>query len=802
MWGLVWVRKPGLKALTYILPDAWGPYQRGLRVLVPLGKHNFPHMGLIMGLYETPPPFPNPKTILQKLDTEPLYDEAALQFFEWLASYYMALPGDVACTILPGRVGGIADWKVSWVAELDAPALAPKKLYLKLRHQATFSVRRVAAQLGLRPSQVFRAVRQWFKAGQVRIEAIVRQSARLPPSFVEIDPAYQNPTAFKAAWESLPEAQQALAMRILQATLRQEPLAYAHLRRTQGKALRPLLQAGLVRCIPASRYYEKLYARPLQAYTLTPAQQAALTEIRQALANQPTRPVLLYGVTASGKTFIFMELMRSYLQAGKQVLYLLPEIALTKQTLDRLRATFGEALALYHSGLSEAERFRLWKAVREDAVDVIVGTRSALFLPFHRLGLILVDEEHDPSYGQEGRAPLYQARDAAIYYARLRKIPIILGSATPALESYFNAQQGKYAWVTLTEKALPTLPPELYIVDMRTELRAHLSTGVFSSTLVELLEEMLRQGRQAILFRNRRGYASLLLCAVCGHLWECPNCAVSLTYHKSHEVLICHYCGHRTVVPAHCPVCGSQKANLLGVGTQRIEEQLKQFFPQVRVLRMDRDTTRGSGYSAIIAAFERGEADILIGTQMVTKGLDFERVGLVGVLYADALLARQDFRAEERAYQLLVQLMGRAGRRGSQSYIVIQTFRPQHPLFQQLTLPFPVYAEAALEKRRTYGYPPYRRLIQVYLHHTHTATLETQAQQWGDLLRRAQLGEVLGPVYAEPTRIRRYYRMQLLWKLPPAYDIRGVRQYLERLGEAHYRRWGRTAARLTFRVDP
>lgn len=798
MWGEVWVRRRGLSALVYKLPSDLPPV--GGRVLVPLGRHNTPYIGLLMRVLDTPPAYPEIKPILQALDAEPLYDAEALRFFRWMAEYYMATPGDLAHVVLPGRIGGIADWIVSWKA--GATAASPKKVFQQLRGQDRFSLRKAARLLNIAPKRLLSIVRRWGRQDLVTIEAVVRQTVRRPPSFIEVVPSLRTPEAFQAAWEKLPPELQPLLLELLQRTLRGEPLSYAHLLRREGKKLKALLKKGHLRRVPVRTYYEQLYARPLQPYTLTPAQQAAFTQVQRHWTENPTQPILLHGVTASGKTFVYLELMRRFLQEGKQVLYLLPEIALTKQTLDRLRATFGEAMELYHSGLSEAERIRTWRAVREDAVDVVVGTRSALFLPFHRLGLIIVDEEHDPSFGQEGRAPLYQARDAAVYYAHLRKIPIVLGSATPSLETYRNALQGKYAYVSLPEKALPAQPPQLHLVDMRIEFQEKLSTGVFSSVLYELLQQTLARGEQAILFRNRRGYAPMLLCQTCGHRWECPDCAITLTYHKKNQALVCHYCGKKEKVPARCPVCGGDKLSFSGIGTERIEEQLQQFLPGARVLRLDRDTTGAHSHEAIIAAFERGKADVLVGTQMVTKGLDFERVTLVGVLYADSLLGRADFRAEERAYQLLVQLMGRAGRRGAQSHLVIQTFKPDTSVFHELTLPYAHFAQRLLPLRQRYGYPPFTRLIEINLFHKDPFHIEGQAEAWATSLKKIRIGEVLGPVYADIPRVRGRYHMKLLLKLPSPYPYAQVRKALSQLAQQEEARWGHWAARVVFRIDP
>ncbi|MCS7188198.1 MAG: primosomal protein N' [Bacteroidia bacterium] len=800
MWGEVWVRRRGSNALTYALPPAGGPYMPGMRLLVPLGAHNTPTVGLLMRIIEEPPSLGSVKEILQRLDESPLHDELGLRFFQWIANYYLATPGDIAYAALPGRIGAISDWRIFWQREV--PSLKPKQLWASLRGKSSFSLRQLASQLNKSPTQLLSIFRRWAKIGAVRLEAVVKQQVRHPPSFVEVVPELRRPEAFQCAWESLPQEVQPLFMEILRRSLQGILPSYAHLLRKEGKKLKILLQHKFVRRVPAQTYYQLLYAKPLQAYSLTSAQQRALEACQQALQENPTRPILLHGITASGKTFLYMELMRTQLQMGKQVLYLLPEIALTKQTLDRLRATFGEAMELYHSGLTEGERFRIWQAVRKQAVDVIVGTRSALFLPFSRLGLIVVDEEHDASYGQEKRPPLYQARDAAVYYAHLLQIPIILGSATPSLESYKNAQQGKYAYVKLMERAIPASSPQLHIVDMRVELQEKLSTGVFSSTLRELLLETLDKGQQAILFRNRRGYAPVLLCQICGYRWECPHCAITLTYHKRAQSLLCHYCAYKEKVPARCPVCGGEKISFIGIGTERIEEQLRQFFPQARVLRLDRDSIEGHKHEALIAAFERHEADILVGTQMVTKGLDFERVTLVGVLYADSLLGRVDFRAEERAYQLLVQLMGRAGRRGTPSHVVIQAFKPETQIFQVLEQEYEAFAHNMLKKREKYNYPPFSRIIEVNLYHPLITQLEKQAQQWAAKLKQMKWGEVLGPVYGDIPKVQNRYHMQLLLKLPSRHPYQAIRDGLLQLRKELERAWGSQSSRIIFRVDP
>ncbi len=800
-WGWVWVRHRRLKPLAYAWPSEM-PLVVGGRVLVPLGRDNRLVMGLVGEAGNGQPPFPGLKFIAEVLDETPIYTEKTLSFFQWLAFYYLTSMGDVVYLALPGRSGKIADWEIEWLPGGGLPQTS-KRTYERLRSLGVQRLRKAARLLEQRPKTLYQTLRRWEREKLIRLRPIPWRPRPIQHAFVTLAPEYTSEAAFQKLWETLPEKAHPHLMRLLQTTLTQKPLSYSAFLRQARRIAKHLLNKGIAIKVPVRSYYEMLYARPQVPYTLTSAQEEALQKILLHLQGPNPKPVLLHGVTASGKTFVYMEVIRRYLQKGVQVLYLLPEIALTKQTLDRLRGTFGEGMAVYHSSLSEAERFRVWRDVAEGTVDVVVGTRSALFLPFQRLGLIIVDEEHEPSYGQEGRPPRYQGRDSAIYYAHLLQIPILLGSATPAIETYYNAQQGRYHLVSLLQKAFPTLPPQVQVVDMRLELKEQLSQGVFSSVLLAALEGVLLRGQQAILFRNRRGYAPIVWCPTCGYHWECPHCDITLTFHKRSQKLLCHYCGYQEAAPIQCKICGSESVRFAGVGTERIEEQLQTFLPKVRVLRLDKDTAGSHRHEAIIAAFERGEGDILLGTQMVTKGLDFERVTLVGVLYADSLLARPDFRAEERAYQLLVQLIGRAGRRGQTGQVIIQTFQPQYPLFSELSKPYEGFYERILEERRIHHYPPFVRLIEITLQHSDPRQLEPQAhafRQWLGQIREAT--EILGPVYAPIARLARSYRMQIRLKLPPRYPLSPIRQQLWNLVHHHQEVWGIQAARISFQVDP
>jgi primosomal protein N' (replication factor Y) len=500
--------------------------------------------------------------------------------------------------------------------------------------------------------------------------------------------------------------------------------------------------------------------------SLSQQQERALAELAEAQKEGGPDVCLLYGVTGSGKTRVYIELIREVLRQGGQVLYLLPEIALTTQLVNRLQKVFGNDVAVYHSRVNNQERVEVWKSAMAGK-PLILAARSGLFLPFQNLRLVIVDEEHDPSFKQYDPAPRYHARDTAVFLAKLYGAKTLLGTATPSLETWHNATTGKYAMVKMPERFGGLKLPDIQTIDLREQHRNRQMQSIFSKPLLEQLQLALDNGEQAILFQNRRGYAPILECQVCGWNAECRYCDVTLTYHKHTDRLRCHYCGYVQEPAKTCPACGSGKITLKGYGTEKIEDELKIFLPNARIARMDLDTAgTKSNLTALLNDFEERRLDILVGTQMVTKGLDFDNVALVGVLGADALTKYPDFRSGERAFQLLTQVAGRAGRKNKQGRVLVQAFDPQHPVVQDvLRANFEGFAQRELKERFEFKYPPFQRLIHLELRHKKPKTVDEAATFFAKTLR-AKLGDrVLGPVIPNIARVRNYFCQDILLKL-------------------------------------
>jgi primosomal protein N' (replication factor Y) len=497
---------------------------------------------------------------------------------------------------------------------------------------------------------------------------------------------------------------------------------------------------------------------------LSEAQSVALQQLQEQLTQKPV--CLLHGVTGSGKTQLFIRLMEQYFTAGKQVLYLLPEIALTAQMIRRLQAHFGGHIAIYHSKFSDNERVELWHKVRKGTVRIVLGARSALFLPFHDLGLIVVDEEHDPSFKQQEPAPRYHARDAAIYYGQLTGARVVLGSATPSLESYFHATRGKFGLVALLERFGGIQLPEIEFVNTR--FLPSRGKVMISPRLREAMEKAIAAKKQVILFQNRRGYTPYLTCGTCGYIPQCQQCDVTLTFHKQSNKLQCHYCGTSYPKLVACPACGTVNWKDGNFGTEKIEEYLTKELADMRVARMDMDTIRGKhAHDQLIRQFEQGKVDVLVGTQMVVKGLDFEQVSLVGILDADSMLHFADFRVHERAFQLMEQVSGRAGRKSEQGKVLIQTAYPQHPVLQWVKQhDYVAFFEQEIGSRQQYHYPPFTRIIHIMVRHKDRMLTEQAADVLADLLRKDLGDRVMGPSVPVISRVRNQYRMELQIKLP------------------------------------
>ena len=687
---------------TYNIPSEIQYPQIGMRVLVPLGKKSI--IGIIYRKHEGElPANVKVRDVLQIVDETPIVTAEQIKLWEWLSSYYMCTLGEVMAAALPSE---IIDDNYS-AATTQYIQLAPAYLAKEAQEQLFGELKRAKKQ-----------------------EQLVRDFLRLALN-------YQ------------------VERRLL---LEQTGVS--------GAILRTLIDKGIFleeeRPISRLRQYT---GETQQPHSLDSQQSRAIAEIRESWKEKNV--TLLHGVTSSGKTEVYIHLIDEVLQLGKQVLYLVPEIALTTQLTDRLQAVFGDKLVVYHSKFSNAERVEIYHEVKGDEAmrreaRVILGARSAIFLPFSELGLIIVDEEHEPSYKQQDPAPRYHARSAAIMMAGWYGAKVLLGTATPSIESYHNALSGKYGLVEMTERFQGLQLPQITMIDLQRQYHRKEMYGHFADPLVYRIREELAKGKQVILFQNRRGYAPFLQCPSCGEVPKCPNCDVSMTYHKANRTLVCHCCGHSTSAPNHCPKCKTEYRTQ-GFGTERLEEEIQGLFPEARVLRMDLDSTRKKdAYQTIIDRFAKHEVDILIGTQMVTKGLHFNDVSLVAVLQADSLLNTPDFRSYEHAFQMLEQVSGRAGRTGSQGEVMIQTFDPKNSLYQHLIQHDyqGLYAEQIAE-RKAFGFPPYYRMIMLTLKHRDMQRLTAASDMLQQRLQQAFGTRVSGVILPSIARTQNMYVRQI-----------------------------------------
>ena len=707
---------------TYNIPDEVCP-TIGCRVLVPLGKKSI--LGVIYRHHEGElAPNIKVRDIIQIIDEQPIVTPKQIQLWEWLAQYYMCTLGEVMAAALPSE---IIDDNYS-AATTQYIQLSPAYLATETQEQLLKDLQRAKKQ-----------------------EQLVRDFLRLAQNFQ-------------------------VERRVL---LEQSGVS--------GAILRILIDKGifLEEQRPISRLQQYI-GETQSPHTLDPQQSNALSAILQSWEKTPV--TLLHGVTSSGKTEIYIHLINQVLQQGQQVLYLVPEIALTTQLTDRLRAIFGDQLVVYHSRFSNAERVEIYNKVKGDEATkddetkgkVILGARSSIFLPFNDLGLIVVDEEHEPSYKQQDPAPRYHARSAAIMMAHWFKAKVLLGTATPSIESYYNALIGKYGLVEMTERFQGLQLPKITMIDLQRQYHRKEMYGHFSDPLVDRMREELARGKQVILFQNRRGYAPVLQCTKCGEAPKCPNCDVTMTFHKTTNSLVCHYCGHSTRIPAICPKCGGEMRTQ-GFGTERLEEEIKGLFPEVRVARMDLDSTRKKdSYQQIIDDFAAHRVDILIGTQMVTKGLHFNDVSLVAVLQADSLLNQPDFRSHEQAFHMLEQVSGRAGRTGSQGEVMIQTFNPKNPVFEHLKAHDykGLYCQQIAE-RELFKYPPYQRLIMLNLRHRDLDRLNAAATLLQQRLQQSFEERVSGVIIPSVTKVSNQWIRQIRLRIETTANIARAKSILK-----------------------
>lgn len=784
----------------------------GMRVAVPFGKNKL-YTGLVFKLHQNPPATYQAKDIDQILDDTPIVTENQLKHWEWIASYYMCTIGEVYRSALPSGLLLESETIITPKKDFkpDAGQLTDDEylIYEALQQQSALKVQEVAAILNKKT--VLPTLNKLLSKNVVALQE--EMSEKYKPKVVRY---------IRLQEEFLKEEQLSELLQLLGRAQKQRELVlhYFQLQARERKPItvKALLESAsstnaIVKSLVDKNIFEEYFLAEDRVsfsgsndagFALSDRQQVALNTIKGGFELLPV--TLLHGITSSGKTEVYIKLIEEYINAGKQVLYLLPEIALTTQLVHRLSAYFGNKVAVYHSKYTNNERIEVWQQVlqQSEKAQVVIGARSAVLLPFQNLGLIVIDEEHEQSFKQQDPAPRYHGRDAAIVLANYFEAKTLLGSATPSIESYTNVKSGKYAFAELKERFGRVQPPEIILVDLKDKYKRKQMTGHFSDTLTEAIAETMTLGKQVILFQNRRGYSPWVECMNCGHVPQCPQCDVSLTYYKFKNQLRCHYCAYHIAMPTHCHQCHSMDLSTKGFGTEQIEQELKTLFPSRNAWRMDQDTTRGKhGYEKIIDAFKNREIDILVGTQMLAKGLHFDNVGLVGILNADNMLFQPDFRAFERAYQMMVQVAGRAGRKDDRGKVYIQTYNPLHNIIQQVTNnDYESMFKEQLYERHNFKYPPYFRLVRLILKHKDYEKLKEASFWLYNVLTQKFNIPVLGPEEPGISRIRNEYIRTIMIKIPLGTALGSTKREIQRALDSleaipQYR-----AVKVTVNADP
>lgn len=740
---------------TYSVPASMeGQVQREFRVLVPLGR-NKTYVGVISDIHNKAPEGYQTKDILQVLDVSPVLLDSQLKLWQWIADYYMSPLGEVYKAALPSGL---------------------------------------KAEDGFRPkTELYIRLTDKFKNEQALHVALnmLQRAGKQLTAFVDY--------LALSHWDSL--SGQTCQEPVVEIT-RDELINSSH---ASLQTLNALVKRGLLETyeLEVGRLNHGGDPHLENIKPLSSVQQDAYNQIQFSFLKKNV--TLLHGVTSSGKTEIYIHLIRQAMEQKKQVLYLLPEIALTVQIMQRLQHVFGNRLGIYHSKYSDAERVEIWqKQLSRHPYDVILGARSAVLLPFQNLGLVIIDEEHETSYKQQDPAPRYHARSAAIVLAQMFGAKTLLGTATPSLESYHNAKTGKYGLVTLQERYKGIELPEIQIVDIQDLQRRKMMNGPFSPLLLAKTREALERGEQVILFQNRRGYAPMIECKQCGWVPHCQHCDVSLTFHRNFNQLTCHYCGFTYQVPTECPACGCKELRTKGYGTEKIEAEVQDVFPEARIARMDLDTTRSrQAYERIISDFSAGRTNILIGTQMVSKGLDFDKVSVVGILNADSMLNYPDFRAYEHAFMMMAQVSGRAGRKGKRGLVILQTKSPGLPILDQVVRnDYPAFYQSLIAERQQFHYPPYYRLVYVYLKHRQDALVESASIEMSSRLRQWFGVRVLGPDKPAVAKVKSLSIRKLVLKCEFGLNMADVRKYLALAQQQMLQDKRYSTLQIYFDVDP
>lgn len=767
----------------------------GCRVVVPFGRKKI-YTAIVINVHYSAPEAYETKDIIEVLDIEPIVLLSQLRFWEWLASYYLCTLGDVYKAALPSGLKLESETMVVYNPEFVASEPLPEKEQ-KILDLLSKDTEQCVTQLekDSEVKNVLSVIKSLLEKEAIFVkEELKRNYKPKTEARVRLTPKTAGEERMKELFNELSRAPKQLAVLMKYVELSGYFSGSSSFKEVTKKDLLEKSGAtssilnGLVAKDIFEIYYQEIGRLDKELKTtvelnrLNPAQQQAYDSIIKSFNEKNV--CLLHGVTSSGKTEIYIHLIEEAIRRGKQVLYLLPEIALTTQITERLKRVFGNRLGIYHSKFPDAERVEIWrKQLGEKNYDIILGVRSSIFLPFRNLGLVIVDEEHENTYKQYDPAPRYHARSSAIMLASMFGAKTLLGTATPSVESYYNAETGKYGLVELKERYKDIQLPEIQTVDIQELIRKKRMNGYFSPALLGEMKKALEKKEQVILFQNRRGFAPMIECHTCGWVPKCKNCDVSLTYHKGIGQLTCHYCGYTIPIPASCPACGEVDLRNRGFGTEKIEDDIKQIFPEANVARMDLDTTRTrTAYEKIIADFEQGKTDILIGTQMVSKGLDFDHVSVVGILNADTMLNYPDFRSYERAFQLMAQVSGRAGRKNKQGLVVLQTKSVDHAIIHQVMAnDYNGMYVAQLTERQLFRYPPYFRLVYVYLKNRNADLLEVMAHTMAEKLRAVFGNRILGPDKPPVSRIQTLYIKKIVVKIETGASMVKVREQLLRV---------------------
>ncbi|WP_274971616.1 replication restart helicase PriA, partial [Zunongwangia profunda] len=778
---------------TYTISEEEAVFlQNGMRVAVPFGKSKV-YTGIIAEVHNRAPEVYEAKPINQILDETPLVTQNQLEFWKWIASYYMCTEGEVMRAALPGAFILESEHIVQLQkeAEFNESDLKDDEFLVveALQNQSSLKIKEVEALLDKK--SVLPILNRLMAKDIVVLSQEIYEQYK--PKRVKYIKLHENHESEDAMHQLLDELSRAHKQR--EVVLNYFSLKAKSLKPINAKELQKIsgTTASVLKSLVTKNIFKEYYLNEDRVafegeitrshIEFNEYQLKAFGQIKAAFEEKTV--CLLHGVTSSGKTEIYLKLIEEVLNEGKQALYLLPEIALTTQLINRLQAYFGDKVLVFHSKYSMNERVEVYQNVLKagEGPKVVIGARSAIFLPFQQLGLIIIDEEHEASFKQYDPAPRYHARDAAVVLANLFKAKTLMGSATPSLESYYNAVHDKYGFAELSRRFGNVMMPEIEIVDIKEKHRKKRMTGHFSDRLLKEIEESLSEGEQVILFQNRRGFSPILECNTCGHSPQCPNCDVSLTYHSHSNQLRCHYCGYHIAMQKRCMACHSDDISTKGFGTEQIETELKALYPDHKIGRMDQDTTRGKhGYEKIITAFEDLEIDILVGTQMLTKGLDFRNVNLVGVMNADNLLNFPDFRAHERSFQLMLQVAGRAGRTKKRGKVLIQSYNPHHQIIQQVsTNDYAGMYKEQLQERYNYKYPPYFRLVRLSLKSRDFSKTNEAADWIAKAMQNVFKQNVLGPEFPPVARIRNEYYKNIMLKIPQNQSLGKTKAVLHKI---------------------